>query len=71
MNDFAHHLRTTRAALGLSQDDLARRLDTCTQTISNWETERVLPWPKTQTRVLDVLAGLAQPRVRKRVSDLL
>ena len=53
MHNLASKLRSSRAAAGLSQDDLAARLHVTRQAISHWETGRSEP-------DLDTLAQLAR-----------
>jgi DNA-binding transcriptional regulator YiaG len=49
---FAEHIREARDRLQLTQADLAARLQVSTQTISNWERGRSVPWPDDQERYL-------------------
>ncbi|OUO32590.1 hypothetical protein B5F85_06270 [Olsenella sp. An293] len=39
--ELGSHIKTRRAELGISQDELAGRIYVSRQTISNWETEGV------------------------------
>lgn len=77
MISFGKQLHTTRTALGMSQDDLARELGVDKQTVSNWECERTQPWPNKKVEVLTKLIELQRLRpvtpqpapVRERIID--
>lgn len=48
---FSSWIKTRRRELGLTQADLAARLDVDKQSVSNWECGRSAPWPKEEDRV--------------------
>jgi ribosome-binding protein aMBF1 (putative translation factor) len=69
--NFALQVRETRHRLQLTQQELAAEIERSPQTVSNYETARVVPWPKEQARVLMKLLELtaARPRQRQRVCE--
>jgi transcriptional regulator with XRE-family HTH domain len=57
---FGDRLADARAALGMSQDDLARRLGVKSSTIAKWEEDRAEP----RANRLSMLAGLLNVSLR-------
>lgn len=72
---FQTEIRGLRAALSLTQHELATMLDVRSQSVCNWEAGRSKPWPKKQDKIIKQLqARLWFDRhmvPRRRVSDSL
>ena len=58
---FGKRVLTARRQLGLTQAELAERLDESMQSVSNWECERTRPWPKRQVEILAAILSFYQP----------
>jgi len=52
---FAQTIRAYRESVGLTQAELAHKLTVSSQTVNNWETGRVEPWPRRKEALLDQL----------------
>jgi transcriptional regulator with XRE-family HTH domain len=50
---FAQQIRAYRIAAGLTQAELAAKIGYSQQTVNNWETQRVEPWPRKKDTILD------------------
>jgi transcriptional regulator with XRE-family HTH domain len=50
---FAQTIRAWRIAAGLTQAELAAKIGYSQQTVNNWETKRVEPWPRKKDTILD------------------
>jgi transcriptional regulator with XRE-family HTH domain len=50
---FAQTIRAYRIAAGLTQAELAAKIGYSQQTVNNWETQRVEPWPRKKDTILD------------------
>lgn len=50
---FAQTIRAYRESVGLTQAELAHKLTVSSQTVNNWETGRVEPWPRRKEALLD------------------
>jgi transcriptional regulator with XRE-family HTH domain len=50
---FAQTIRAWRIAAGLTQAELAAKIGYSQQTVNNWETQRVEPWPRKKDTILD------------------
>ncbi len=79
---FAERCRAARLATGLSQAELAGRLGVRSQSVSNWENERSVPWePEATLKAIATclkwtMQGIPVPRPpspapRRRVSDFI
>lgn len=55
MNFYKDKFRNIRLETGLTLDELAKRLDTVKQTVSNWEMGRCSPRPKVITNIANAL----------------
>ena len=55
MNTLGDHLRKVRLDRGLSQSDVARRLDVTTDTVTGWEMNRHQPPAKLAKAIIDFL----------------
>jgi transcriptional regulator with XRE-family HTH domain len=51
-NVLGESLRSTRRTAGLSQDDVARRLDVCRDVVSRWESGGALPRAESRRRLV-------------------
>ena len=49
---FAQTIRAYRESVGLTQAELAHKLTVSSQTVNNWETGRVEPWPRRKEALL-------------------
>jgi len=59
-SETASRLRALRARLGLSQEQLARRLGVSFATVNRWESGRTRLSPRTALAIADLEAGLAR-----------
>jgi len=50
---FAQQIRAWRITAGLTQAELAAKIGYSQQTVNNWETKRVEPWPRKKDTILD------------------
>ena len=50
---FAQQIRAYRIAAGLTQAELAAKIGYSQQTVNNWETKRVEPWPRKKDTIMD------------------
>jgi transcriptional regulator with XRE-family HTH domain len=50
---FAQQIRAWRITAGLTQAELAAKIGYSQQTVNNWETQRVEPWPRKKDTILD------------------
>jgi hypothetical protein len=50
---FAQQIRAYRITAGLTQAELAAKIGYSQQTVNNWETQRVEPWPRKKDTILD------------------
>ncbi len=58
---FAQTIRAYRESVGLTQAELAHKLTVSSQTVNNWETGRVEPWPRKKEYLLELVASTARP----------
>jgi len=58
---FAQTIRAYRESVGLTQAELAHKLIVSSQTVNNWETGRVEPWPRRKEALLDQLGKGVMP----------
>jgi transcriptional regulator with XRE-family HTH domain len=54
---FGDRLRALRLERGMTQREMAVRCDVTVATVSNWETGRARPWPKTQAAIFSLLGS--------------
>jgi len=50
---FAQTIRAYRITAGLTQAELAAKIGYSQQTVNNWETNRVEPWPRKKDTIID------------------
>ncbi len=54
-NNFGENLKRIRESRGYSQEEVARRIHTCRENISKWETGKVSPQVKWVYEIANVL----------------
>jgi DNA-binding transcriptional regulator YiaG len=62
---FAHHLKSTRESLGLSQAEAAALLECGKRTLEHWEAGDRVPLAVTQEGAIARLRTTKRPRTRK------
>ena len=66
---FSRHLAEARAALHLTQAELAAYLQVAVQSVSNWEVARATPFPHNEARVRALLARALRRRGRPDIGE--
>lgn len=66
---FAATIKAKRQALGLTQLEFATMLTVSQQTVNNWETGRVEPWPRKRDIFLRQLGSEVMPVVQSTETD--
>lgn len=64
---FGETVQKLRYDLDLTQAELALALRRSTQTLSNWEKGRNIPWPRVQYHVLEKIKSLLSERAAAKV----
>jgi transcriptional regulator with XRE-family HTH domain len=57
---FPQTIRSVRESLNLTQAEFAHKLGISSQTVNNWETGRVEPWPRKKQHLLESLGMLGK-----------